>query len=193
MIYLKDTCVFINKLNPTIIIDILSQLKQRKEYLGVTNIILNELVPGKSIPKDDAEKSQIIITSLDFMKNSKSFREYDVEKEQVYSKNFKDIRRRFYGHLDNVESIRRAILNGEISRESIKNKSYMNKDKGECSCIAVAITNPEEFLIVSEDKGRVFLKPDINLFDKYKKSHNIQVLNYDEWHKEIYSEAKQAT
>ncbi|MGL6031888.1 MAG: hypothetical protein ACRC0Q_06950 [Kurthia gibsonii] len=192
MIYLKDTCVFINKLNPTSILDIMNLLKQRKEYLGVTNVILNELIPGKSIPMDDAEKSQSILTSLGFVKNSKNFIEYDVEKEEEFSKNFKRIRRRFYGHLSNLESVRKALINGEISKESFDNRTYLNKDCGECSCIAVAITNPEEFVIVSDDKGRVFLKPDINLFDKYKESHKIQVLNYDEWHKEIYTEVKQA-
>lgn len=191
MIYLKDTCVFINKLNPTRIMGILGELKQRKEYLGITNIILSELVPGRSIPKDDAEKSRTIINSLEFMKKSKSYIEYNIENED-YAKNYKDIRKRYYGHLNDLNAVKKALQAGDITPESFKSRSYKNKDCGECSCIAVAMTNPKEFLIVSDDKGRVFLKPDINLFDKYKKSHAIEVLNYDDWYKGIYSENKEA-
>jgi hypothetical protein len=46
-----------------------------------------------------------------------------------------------------------------------------------CGCYVGYI----EICIVSDDKGRISLKPEINLFEKYKESHNIKVLNYDEW------------
>ena len=40
---------------------------------------------------------------------------------------------------------------------------------------------PKDIIIVSNDKGKIFLKPSVNLFEKFKDSHNIQVINYDEW------------
>ncbi|WP_374717478.1 hypothetical protein [Neobacillus sp.] len=181
MIYLKDTCVFINRFNSLGIIQLLQKYKNSSNSFGVTDVVINELNPGRAVDATDAEKSKSMLGVVNLLEKSRDIVKYDVETEAKYQENFQKIRRQFYGHLNDLNFVKKALANKEISMESFKNRTYKFKDYGECSCIAVAMTEPEEISIVTDDKGRVFLKPDINLFDKYKASHGINVLGYDEW------------
>lgn len=56
---------------------------------------------------------------------------------------------------------------------------------GECELIAIAKASKEEHQIVTNDKGRVFLHPEQNLFDEYAAEIGLTVLNSDEWFKKI--------
>ncbi|WP_130055582.1 hypothetical protein [Bacillus thuringiensis] len=181
MIYLKDTCVFINRFNSLSIIQLLQKYKNSPNSFGVTDIVVNELNPGKAVDIADAEKSKSMLSVVNLLEKSHDIVKYNVAGEEEYEKNFQKIRRQFYGHLNDPKAVKKALANNEITKEAFKNRTYKFKDYGECSCIAVAMLQPEEISIVSDDKGRVFLKPDINLFDKYKQSHGINVLGYEEW------------
>ncbi|KMK77961.1 hypothetical protein [Alkalihalobacillus pseudalcaliphilus] len=181
MIYLKDTCVFINRFNSLGIIQLLQNYKNSTNSFGVTDIVINELNPGRAVEAADAEKSKSMLGVVNLLEKSRDLVKYDVETEEKYQKNFQKIRKQFYGHLNDLNFVKKALAKKEITNESFKNRTYKFKDYGECSCIAVAMLEPEEVSIVSDDKGRVFLKPNINLFDKYKESHGIKVLEYEEW------------
>mgnify|MGYP004527705873 CR=1 FL=1 len=185
MIYLKDTCVLIKKFDTSELIRVTSIYKDTKDVFALTDIIIDELHPGKSVNEYDAEKSNNLLSGIKVLENSHLLETYSVKGKGKYKDNFDKIRRAFYGHLKDHNFVKQALAKGEITREQFKNRTYIYKDYGECSCIAVAIENPKEISIVSNDKGRVFLKPNINLFNKYIESHNIQVLNYEEWKENI--------
>lgn len=185
MIYLKDTCVLIKKFNTSEIIRVAGIYKDTNDTFALTDIIMDELHPGKSVNEYDAEKSKSLLAGIKVLENSHLLETYSVKDSGKYKDNFDKIRRAFYGHLKDPNFIRQALAKGEITKEQFKNRTYIYKDYGECSCIAVAMENPTEIAIVSNDKGRIFLKPAINLFNKYRESDNIQVLDYEEWEKKL--------
>ena len=77
--------------------------------------------------------------------------------------------------------LRLLISRGIISESDIKKKSFRNKDMGECELIAIAKASDDEHQIVTNDKGRVFLHPEQNLFDEYASESGLTVLSSDEW------------
>lgn len=185
--------MFINRFNSLGLIQLLQNYKNSPDSFGVTDIVMNELKPGRSVDIKDAEKSKSMLGIVNLLGKSRDLVKYNVETEEEYQKNFQQIRRQFYGHLSDVNSVKKALANKEISMEAFKTRAYKYKDYGECSCIAVAMLKPDEISIVSDDKGRVFLKPNINLFNKYKASHGIKVLGYEEWLSEYESKEYSAS
>ena len=79
----------------------------------------------------------------------------------------KKIRKRFYDWMKDPNYLRHLIEQGKISNDDIKKKSFRNKDMGECELIAIATVSSDEYQIVTNDKGRVFLHPEQNLFNEY--------------------------
>ncbi|EOU1611307.1 hypothetical protein CYK82_13830 [Clostridium perfringens] len=181
MIYLKDTCVLIKRFDTLELINIASIYKETKDIFALTDIIKDELYPGKSVNECDAEKSKNLLSGIKVLESSHVLETYRVKSDDRYKENFDKIRRAFYGHLKDPRFIKTALAKGDITMEQFKKKTYVYKDYGECSCIAVAMEKPKDIIIVSNDKGKIFLKPSINLFEKFKDSHDIQVINYDEW------------
>lgn len=181
--FLKDTCVFIDNINEgEEILKVARHCKLNGKTFCVTDIVMDELKPGRRIEEDKAEVSKNIIQYLNFGDSSKIVKILKVTQDNtIYKRNFDKIRSRYYSHLKDKDFIKEQIEKGEITREQAKSKNFIRKDYGECSCIAIAMEEPNKFIIVSKDKGRIFLKPKTNLFEKYKKSHNIVVWNYKEW------------
>ncbi|WP_195954475.1 hypothetical protein [Clostridium tertium] len=188
MIYLKDTCVLIERFDALELINTTRIYKNTKDIFALTDIIIDELYPGKSVNECNAEKSKSLLSGINILEGSNALETYYVKVNGKYKENFERIRRAFYGHLKDPKFVKDALMRGEITRDQFKNRTYVYKDYGECSCIAVAMEDNENISIVSNDKGKIFLKPHINLFNKYKESHDIQVINYDEW-KEIVEES----
>ena len=61
---------------------------------------------------------------------------------------------------------------------------------GECELIAIAKTAEDEYQIVTDDKGRVFLHPDQNLFDEYASDMKAVILSSETWLNKIGCKAK---
>lgn len=182
MKYLKDTCVFIYKIDTASeILDVARHCENIGSKLCVTSTVMEELSPGPRVPKEKAEKSKDIKQYLEFGCESKIVNIINIDESDKYKSNLKDIRRRYYDHLRDPDELNELVEKGLYTREQVRSKWFRNKDMGECSCIAIAMENTEDFVIVTDDKGRIFLKPDINLFEIYKDSHNIRVLNYEQW------------
>jgi len=68
------------------------------------------------------------------------------------------------------------IQKGKIRPE--ERKSFKYKDLGECSLIAIALENVSSNIIVTNDKGKIYLKPYENIFDFYP---DVKVMNYKEF------------
>ncbi len=185
MAYLKDTCVFLYKINNAEeILNVAKHCKNINSKLCITSTVMRELIPGVRVPEVESERSRDIIQYLEFGNKSKILDIIDIDNNEKYKKNLENIRRRYYDHLRDPDMLRELVESGKYTRDEVKSKWFRNKDMGECSCIAIAMENPDEFIIVTDDKGKVFLKPYTNLFDIYSNSHKIKVLNYEQWVKE---------
>ena len=83
--------------------------------------------------------------------------------------------------MSDINYLNLLISQGIISADDIKKKSFRNKDLGECELIAIAKLAKDKYQIVSNDKGRVFLHPDQNLFDEYASDIGLTILSSEEW------------
>lgn len=58
---------------------------------------------------------------------------------------------------------------------------FRNKDMGEYELIAIVKCSDDQYEIVSNDKGRVFLHLDQNLFDSYAIDAGLIVISSENW------------
>lgn len=178
MEYLKDTCIFIKYLNSgSKIIGAASHLRSAECKLSVTDKVHNEMTPGPHVPKENAETAQEIYNTINMCINSNIVGLHKVADDNRYQENLKDIREKYYGK-PNRSMLERAKRKGISKSELVNN--IKKKDMGECSCIAIAMEH-DDMTIVTNDKGRVYMREDIKLFEIYSEKHGIKVLNYDEW------------
>ena len=98
----------------------------------------------------------------------------------VFKENYKNIRRRHYGWMTKVDYCKKLIRKGVLDEKEYQSKLFKLKDCGECSLIAIALTAPNDYIIISEDKGKVYKHPDVNIFDIYK-DKDILIVTYDKW------------
>ncbi len=83
--------------------------------------------------------------------------------------------------MSDINYLNLLISQGVITADDIKKKSFRKKDLGECELIAIAKTAKDEYQIVTNDKGRIFLHPEQNLFDDYASDVGLAVLSSEEW------------
>lgn len=181
--YLKDTCVLIDSINcGEEIINVARHCQNNGKNFCVTDIVIDELTPGRKVPEAQAEVSKGIKNGIQVAILGKIIKKFDVLSDKSkYKSNFNKIRKKYYGHLKDRGFIQEQIKLGNITKEQAKSKGFRYKGYGECSCIAVAMDNPQKYIIVTNDKGAITLKPKINLFKKYNETHGIIVWDYNEW------------
>ena len=192
MYYLVDTNVFIHSICDKIY-KVADLCKKNKTEITVTETILNELEPGYYLEiEDDATKNVYnSVYNLTYgtmgMKVIRLVRLDDIPgaKEEL-----KKIRKKFYSWMGDVNYLNHLISQGIITADVIKKKSFRNKDLGECELIAIAKTAEDEYQIVTNDKGKVFLHPEQNLFDDYASNTGVIVLSSEEWLNKIGYEAE---
>lgn len=180
MEHLFDTCTFFNELkSPNDIINLGKKIKSSKGNILITNIVRDELEPHEYLEEIKIEESRGIIQGLEFCEqNSNGVKIICISDNQQYRANYSEIRKRYYSHISPRE-LQKKVKLGQIPEKEAKR--LKKKDCGECSCIAIAITDPNNIYIVSEDEGKVCQRPDVNLFDIYRKSHNIRVFKFVSW------------
>lgn len=183
MSYIEDTNIFMKHINTgTEIIKVADHCKSLGKTISITDIILDEFrTPRWFLGEEKAKSQELHNTIVQGIFSLRQIELIEVTKDSDYKKNFEAIRSRYYGHLLDPKYVKAALDAGEITQQQFKNKSYQFKDYGECSCLAVAMDNPKKYTIVSNDKGRVFLKPNLNLFDKFREKYGITIWDYDEW------------
>jgi predicted nucleic acid-binding protein len=182
MNYLEDTCVFLHKIiEPNKVFKIADFCKKKGQEFSITDIVLNEMRTGSNANEDEKSIRTGMANSIELCSKSNLAVIIDVQNNEKFKENFQKIRKRYYTHVTDIRYIKSKIDSGELPREKAKGIKY--KDSGECSCIAVAMEHPKDYIIVSEDIGRVFLKPNINLFNIYGNKYKFSVWNYDTWEK----------
>lgn len=187
MYYLVDTNVFLHAIGKETFA-VADLCKKSEQEITITETILNELDPGYYLEIKDETAKDIYnaVHNLTYgAMGIKVIRLVKLEEIPGAKDELKKIRQRFYGWMKDVNYLKLLISQGKISESDLKKKSFRNKDMGECELIAIAKASKEEHQIVTNDKGRVFLHPEQNLFDEYAAEIGLTVLNSDEWFKKI--------
>ncbi len=186
MYYLVDTNVFLHVID-SCIFRVANLCKTNDNDVCVTQTIIDELEPGYYREKEDASSKEIYtcVTNLvnGFMGLTpiKLINLSDIEgaKEEL-----KQIRDRFYGWMKDPTYLQSMIDQGCLTLEEIRKSKFRKMDLGECELIAIAKVSAEKYWIISNDKGRVYKHPEVNIFEIY--AEYIVLLTGDEWLKKIY-------
>lgn len=182
MKYLKDSCVFIDRTQDRdSIINIALHCKHRREKIAISQQIIDELHPGRRLERSVREKGIELQESVQGAINSRLIDLISIEQDRRINDKYKEIRKRFYSWMTNPIYIRNMIDSGKLTIEEVRSKGFKHKDEGECTLIAIALSDPQNYIIITQDKGRVYKKPHENLFDTYAIPNNISVMNYEEW------------
>ena len=187
MYYLVDTNVFLHSICDDIF-TVANLCKENNQDVTITKTILNELEPGYYLEIEDEAAKEVYnaVHNLTFgTMGIQIIRLVKLEEIPGAKEELRKIRQRFYGWMRDVDYLKMLISQGVITENDIKKKSFRNKDMGECELIAIAKVSSDEHQIVTNDKGRVFLHPEQNLFDEYASEIGLTVLNSDEWLRKI--------
>lgn len=183
MYYLVDTNVFLHSICD-IIFTVANLCKKNETEITVTETILNELEPGYYLEIEDktAKNAYNSVYNLTYgTMGMKAIRIVKLDDIPGAKEELKKIRKRFYSWMSDINYLHFLISQGVITADDIKKKSFRNKDLGECELIAIAKTAKDEYQIVTNDKGRVFLHPEQNLFNEYASDVGLTILSSEEW------------
>lgn len=192
MYYLVDTNVFLHSICDEIFA-IADLCKKNETEITVTETILNELEPGYYLELEDetAKNAYNSVYNLTYgTMGIKLIRIVKLDDIPGAKEELKKIRKKFYSWMSDINYLNLLISQGVITADDIKKKSFRNKDLGECELIAIAKTAEDEYQIVTNDKGRVFLHPEQNMFDDYASDIGLTVLSSEEWLDKIGHEAE---
>jgi hypothetical protein len=192
MYYLVDTNVFLHSICEGIF-PVADLCKKNGTDITITETILNELEPGYYLEIEDETTKEIYNSVYNLTYGTmgvKLIRIVKLDDVPGAKEELKKIRKRFYGWMSDVDYLNLLVAQGKISAGDIKKKSFRKKDLGECELIAIAKASEDEHQIVTNDKGKVFLHPEQNLFDDYASKIGLTVLGSDEWLNRIGYEAE---
>lgn len=183
MYYLVDTNVFLHAINDDIY-SVAELCKNNNTDVTITDTILNELEPGYYLSLEDETAKQVYNSVSNLAHGTmglKVIRITNIVDIPGAKEELKKIRDRYYRWMRDGTYLQSLVEAGKITAEEIKKKSFRNKDLGECELIAIVKTAKEDYDIVTNDKGRVFLHPEQNLFDDYASNEGLTVLSSEEW------------
>lgn len=187
MYYLVDTNVFLHSICNKIYL-VADLCKRNETEITITKTILNELEPGYYLEMED-ETAKNVYNSVYHLtygtRGIKIIRMVTLDDIPGAKEELKKIRKRFYSWMSNVDYLKLLVDKGDITAGDIKKQNFRNKDLGECELIAIAKSAEDEYQIVTDDKGKVFLHPDQNLFDDYASAMGLIVLSSEDWLNEI--------
>lgn len=192
MYYLVDTNVFLHSICDNIFA-VADLCKKNGTEITITETILSELEPGYYLEIED-ETARNIYTCVQNLSlgtmGIKVIRLVKIDDIPGAKEELKAIRKKFYGWMNDVNYLNHLISQGVITAEDIKKKSFRKKDMGECELIAIAKSSDEDYEIVSNDRGKVFLHPEQNLFDDYAAEIGLKVISSEEWLNKICYKAE---
>lgn len=190
MYYLVDTNVFLHDLTEDIFA-VADSCKKKGNDVCVTQTIIDELDPGYYREENEVASKEIYNSVKNLSSGSMGFKVINVinmSEVTGASQELKKIRERFYGWMKNPTYLQHLIDEGILTREEISKPNFRKKDLGECELIAIARASNGEYWVITNDKGRVFKHPDINIFDVYM--DDIVILSGREWLEKINCQEK---
>lgn len=145
-----------------------------------TDLVINELRPTRN--KDSLEAIRIIGAIRKAEEQSKLLI-FKMDEHLRINRNYEELRKRYYGWMTKSKYLRKLIQEGKLTEEVIKSENFKHHDEGECSLIAIAMTNVDKYTIISNDAGKQYCHPKINLYSTCK----VKAIKYDEWKKHVSS------
>ncbi|HHU73719.1 MAG TPA: hypothetical protein GXZ28_03735 [Clostridiales bacterium] len=187
MKYLLDANIFFHVINSNIFA-VAQYCKNKCNDICITETILNELEPGYYREKED-ESTKEIYNSVRILSDKKSvfcvITRFDLSDIDGATEEFKKIRSRFYGWMTEPTYLSKMIEEGKLTKEEIIKSSFRQKDLGECELIAIAKVSKGEYWITTNDKGKVYKHPNLNIFKEYQDDPDINILTGEDWLKKI--------
>ena len=183
MYYLVDTNVFLHVINSNIY-GVADLCKRNGNDITITQTILKELDPGYYRESEDISSKEIYTAVSNLATGARGIKIIRIVKlEEVVGaeEELKKIRKRYYSWMRDPNYLNILIQRGDITKEDVKKPNFRNKDLGECELLAIAKASGGEYIIITNDKGRVFLHPDQNLFDLYAEDSDIMMLTGEDW------------
>lgn len=182
MNYLIDTNIFINEI-PRDVTTVAMHSKSILKPMMISEAILSELGDADGDPNVDNHVYYVVrrmTTEVDppLIKLCKIS---DVPKAQAI---YNDIRDRYYGWMKDGNYLQKMITDGKITREELHSHSFRKKDVGECELVALAAVSNGEDIVVTNDLGRVYKHPNINIFD-FAETLGVVVKNGTDWLSDI--------
>ena len=191
MYYLVDTNIFLWAIKEKIY-DVANDCKKINKDIVITSTILNELEPGNDKSKEDPSLRDVYVQVNNLVTGgmgAKLITKVDISTIPKAKAEYQKIRNRFYSWMGDADYLKQLIDNNKLTEKEIKSSTFRNKDKGECELIALAIADPENYnMIVSDDKGRVYVHPEQNLFDDYAVQNGVNVIVSKQWLETIKKE-----
>ena len=185
MEYLVDTNIFFHVINSNVF-GVAEFCKNKGNDICVTKTIIDELEPGyqREVEEETARDIYNCVNNLVTGKiGFKVIKVIDLEDVEGAKEKFKEIRKRYYSWMTDSLYLQNLVAEEKLTNEEIRSPRFKKKDMGECELIAIAEVSGDKYLIVTNDKGRVYKHPDINIFDTYGK--NVQTLSGEEWIEKI--------
>ena len=154
-----------------------------KNKMGITSVILRELRGHAQTDNTPTEDYYALQNYIELYIQSKDIDFLNIESNPEYYKSYIDIRKKFYGWMINKKYFEQLKSKGKIDPSLNFNdmrEQYQKVDVGECSLLSIAVLNPTNSIIVSEDSGRSHYLPSQNIFDIFKRK-GIEILTYEKW------------
>ena len=153
MAILKDSDVFIkNSIDELGIRKFTEICLKHNKKLTITNIILRELSPGPGV----ADKGHDVYLQaierhkvVQKMIQSDEIDCIDINKNDQILDNYNNIRRRYYSWTTSSRMLNRLVEQGAIDKRRVDSGAIMYDGVGECSLVAVAMTDKPKYMIVS--------------------------------------------
>lgn len=183
MYYLVDTNVFLHVINSDIY-GVAKLCADNRHDITITQTILDELEPGYYRENKDQSSREVHTAVNNFATGNMGIpiiRLISLQDIPGAEREVKKIRKRFYSWMTDASYLQKMIADGKLTREDIKKPTFRTKDMGECELIAIAKTSDDEYLIVTNDKGRVYKHPEQNLFDIYAANSEIKYISGGKW------------
>lgn len=181
--YLIDTNVFLHTINSNITV-VAQKCKDIENDMTVTPTILKELEPGFYMESENPESKEIYTCVCNLSGGyCEIIKLVELSHVEGAEAEFNKIRDRHYGWITNAEYLKQLIEDGTLSQED--RKKLKNKDKGECELLAIAKASKGEYRLVTNDKGRVYIHPHDNIFEKYANDEHVTILIGEDWLKEL--------
>lgn len=185
MEYLVDTNIFLHVINSNVF-GVAEFCKNKGNDICVTQTIIDELEPGyqREIEEETARDIYNCVNNLITGKTGfKVITVIDLANIEGAKEKLKEIRKRYYSWMTDSRYLQKLVDDNVLTFEEIRSPRFRKKDMGECELIAIAEVSGDKYLIVTDDRGRVYKHPDINIFDTYAKG--VQTLSGEEWIKKI--------
>jgi hypothetical protein len=181
MEHLFDTCTIKHELKTdTIIFSVANYCYGIEEPFTISTLIKKELQPPNTLEQAEYKQAKKVAAYVDRYITSGHIKVIDINTDEGVRLTFNKIRQYHYGWMTRWEYCKQLIEKGELTIEEYKSQAFRRRDAGECSLIAIALSAPSNFIIISEDAGKVYKHPHINIFDIFK-SKGLQIVPYKEW------------